>query len=782
MVAGGCTVSVAAVVAGWVTIAAYFSGGERVTLGQTLAALDEGNYLQARDLAKTLQSQGRLPVEELGGPVFVLGAAACREADEMWSSDRRRYYLLAGRYLEEARDRGFPPGRQGEGYYLLGKSLYLSGQILASQPVLLTALGAYPQKETEIHRLLAGAYFDDANPKLEKALAENSLYLADGRLPTAARSEGLIQRARILLQLGRVGESLAALEEIEPQARSHAEAMILRGRIMMHEAQILKDQALKDRAQTGEAARGEWRQKFQQAIQTLRRAQGRDTLSIHATRKAIYLIGICFRELDDHPAALNQFARIRQLHRDTPEALAADFQEAELSRQLGRDADALAAYRRTLQAITDPENFSNPWITLERLRERMLANYEYYLDAQKFDVALQLTRVFYPLFSRVRTLELMAGAYEAWGHELLGAAAELPLERASQMRRLGRGQLRQAGRVHTRLAQLQITTRKYPDELWAAAAAYFEGHDYDNTIRMLQKYLKNESSRRHPPALTLLGRSMLAAGRTDEALDVFRRCVEFHPRNAAAFRARLSAGRAYLEKSDFRQAEKLLLENLSGEGLTPKSTEWRDSLFLLGNLLHIERRYRAAIRRLEEAVARYPDCDQTIQARYQIADSYRQTARIEREKLKKDLAGTARTARSREIDTLLEQALDHYGKLRETLLRRQESHQLTAVEKATLRNCYFAAGDILFDLARYEAAVKAYTAAINRYQNHAEVLEAYVQVANVYQRLNKPNEARKALAQAKVVLGHMKPDTQFAQTTNYTRQQWSDRLDRLAKM
>ena len=93
-----------------------------------------------------------------------------------------------------------------------------------------------------------------------------------------------------------------------------------------------------------------------------------------------------------------------------------------------------------------------------------------------------------------------------------------------------------------------------------------------------------------------------------------------------------------------------------------------------------------------------------------------------------------------------------------------------------------AIGDVLFELGRYEAAIKAYSTVTKRYQDKPEVLEAYVRIANAYRRLNKPAEARSALAQARIILGRMKPETQFAQTTNYTRQQWSDRLDWLATL
>jgi hypothetical protein len=206
LVVGAGLLSVGGVMLAWSAMVSHRSGGEPVTLEEALTALDSGAYLEASQLAKTIQARGELPMEELGGPVFVLGAAAAYEADDTWSRDKINYYLLASRYLEEARDRGFPAGRRAEGLYLLGRSLYLSGQVPASRPVLLEAWKVNKRRRTEIHGLLADAYLHAANPRLEEALAENEKYLRDAGLPPAARHRGLLQRARILLSLNRIPE------------------------------------------------------------------------------------------------------------------------------------------------------------------------------------------------------------------------------------------------------------------------------------------------------------------------------------------------------------------------------------------------------------------------------------------------------------------------------------------------------------------------------------------------------------------------------------------------
>ncbi len=785
LLAGACLVSIALPAGYWLILGNSRNVVHRAaTMEMALEALDGGSYVEARELAESLRQRAAIPREALGGPTFVLGAAASYEADDTWSREKTGLYLLASRYLEEARDLGFPPKREVEGLFLLGKSLYRSGQIPASRPILRLALEADKQGEanSEIFYLLAGACLNDANPKLDEALQYNSRYLANKKLSSQSRDEALLQQAEILFRNGQTEQCQATLAKIRPEAKNRSDAIILQGRVLIQEARQLSKTAEEDTAEQIEKKRQAAKEKYQAGIKVLRKARGYDTLDNQATRKAMYLIGICFLEMGDRRSSLEEFSRMRTLFSDTPETLAADLEEAELLLRSGRDADALAAYKRVLDTIFDPMNFSNPWVTLDGLRVRMLKAYEYLCEKQRYETCLRLSRTFYPLFSRVRTMQLTSRAYREWGEELLSRAESLPPKKAEAARKKGRLQLRHAGQVYGRIARCRIITSHYPDDLWDSAQCYLEGQGFKSAVRVLKKYLENESRRRHPQALVNLGEALLALERIDDALAAFRECVEFHPRDAAAYRARLLASGAYLEKSEFDKAEKLLMDNLGGDLLTPASREWRDSLFSLGYLLQAGGRYEQAIRRLEEAVKRYPDTPQALNAGYLIALCHRRSAKRAREESKKDLVESTRLFRSKQIKSGYTAALAQYEVVRKKLNQRMTEIELTALQKATLKNCYFAIGDMLFELERYEEAIKAYSTATNRYQMDPEVLEAYVQIASAYRHLDEPLKARGTLAQAKVVLARMKTETPFEQSTNYTKEQWGVLLNQLSSL
>ena len=69
-----------------------------------------------------------------------------------------------------------------------------------------------------------------------------------------------------------------------------------------------------------------------------------------------------------------------------------------------------------------------------------------------------------------------------------------------------------------------------------------------------------------------------------------------------------------------------------------------------------------------------------------------------------------------------------------------------------------------------------------RYQDEPGVLTAYVKIADAYRRMNQPDEARTTIQRAKRVLQSMKPESKFAQTTNHSRQEWTQLLDWLAQL
>jgi tetratricopeptide (TPR) repeat protein len=740
-----------------------------------LEAFDRGALDEAKKLAQDIYSRSD-QAEPLAIASFVLGAAGGKEAEKAGPAAKGPLFLVAARSLEDALTRGLPDDRNGEAQWLLGWSLYEAGQMAASRSVLSQALEAQPQRAAEIRQLLAAAYLHDYPPKPAEALEQNRLYLAGENLTAGQRNEGLVQKAEILVVMGKSGECLDVLTRMPADANQRAAANVLRGRALLQEAQTLKAKA------TSPALQRQVNEKIQAALAALRDTLGIDPARTSSGRQTLYLVGVCLLESGDAPGALDQFTRLRTLDPAAPEYLAAAFEEGNLLRTMGRDAEAASAYCRALDAAGSAADFRNPWVSLEQLRHRTTEAYQRGLELHNFPPALELARRAGVVLSTDRALQMQAETCRAWGRDLVTQAEGVNSAKAQAMAREGRMQLRRSSRLWQRLAQRHVTTRFYPEDLWEGATCALEGRDYRAAIKLLEQYVKQEPRGRQPKALAALGEAFLCLDRIAEAINAFRNCIEQYPRDVAALRARLLASQAFLEKGDLATAQRLLEENLSGESLTPASREYRESLLALARLLHQAKRYDEAIGRLEEAVNRYGDSRQAIEARYLIADCHRQRALGEREKLKQDLVEQSRAARVRRMRDASTSALEWYRQTQQAMLKRQETAQLDRLETLMLRNSYFFIGSLLVDLGQFDAAVTAFTRAAARYPNAPETLEAHVQMARAYRALSKVGEARGSIEQAKLMLARMKSEIPLEQTTNYSKSQWAALLDRLSTM
>lgn len=750
-------------------------GEQLPTLSMALAALDEGDYPEARRIAELLRDIGGLSNEEASGPAYILGVVNHHEAAELVGRGSTDFYALAARYLEHAFDLGFPAGREATGSLLLGESLFRSGQLAASQPYLATALAANPQRSKELRAMLAEACLDERKPDPSAALEHITAYLADTTLTEEERAAGALAQARILLQLGKHAECRAALEPVANQVRQRGEATILRARLEMDAARRL---AVEPAGDDDAARQARIRQHYEAALAQLKTVHSADTLENKVSGRASYLLGLCLMALGEDRAALEQFAETRTLYHGQPEGFAASLEEADLLRKLDR-AEAAAAYERVLVLAGDPAEFRNPWISLDEVRRRVLAAYDAQMAASQFDAALAMADHFEPLFARERSVALVADTHAAWSRTLMDRAAKLSRAEADTVEREGRLHARKAGETYVLLAQLRYISREYPDDLWKAAENFHRGRDYTHAIEFYKQYLVHEARRRRALALVGLAESFLAADEVEAALSTCRECLENYPRDAATFRGRIVASRALVELGQNEEAKKLLRENLEGNELTPASLEWRDSLIELARLLHLEQKYAEALPRLEEAVERYADAPQALELRYLLADSALQLADEVRAKAETTSVATARLALKRQSQQHLRRATEEYDLVQQDILRRQADAEPSTLDVAMLRNCYFARGAALTELEQYEQAIEVYNSATNRYQKSPVVMEAYVGTANCYRQLGQIDEARGIISQAKVVLARVKQESTvpFEDVTNYSSQQWEELLD-----
>ncbi len=777
-------------------------------LSTALALLDAGQYIPAREAAEKIQAAGGMKPDEQGGPPYVIGATSLYEADETFDpGDRAQRYLVAARYLARAHDRGFPAGRETEGLYLLGRSLHETGSYAAAIAVLTELAEKSPALRPAAQRLLASCCLRSDPPQLDAAQQHGEAALAATNLTASEREAAQLLYGEILLarrDFVRCAEQVALVPNTSPLF-SHA--MLLRGRSLLDLAatrKIPKESATDDAHDDHTAAA---QKIYVQAIDALRQAHSRRAGNQQVTREASYLIGVALRRSGNLPAAQAQFIRVRKSHYESPEAIAASIDEAEISAELGQGEAALEGYLRTLEQLRAAPSLVNPWLTDKQLVKRLEAAHQQMLDRHQFALAVRLAEGIAPPLSIEKSVALKAATHEQWGDHLEQASRHDATDRGIKQQAAARAQFRAAGDAVAQLSELHVTTRQYVDDLWHAGRNYARGRDFEQAVKFYRKYLAEESKRERPAVLVSLGEALISLDRTDEAMVAFNDCMAGFPKDPATYQARLLASRALVEKNDIPQAKAMLQTNLHHESLTPRSDVWRDSLFAMGTLLHdqgqammVEHQLNAgkqatpppptleaaqavlheALRYLVEAVERYPNDQKSTLARFQIAEAHRQAARVPLTRLKTESIESRRAALSAEAQNELQAALEAYDELTTQLNRRADEAMLPPVEQAILRNSFFARGGVLYDLGRFEQAIQAYSTATNRYQSEPAAVEAYVQIASCYRRLNKPLEARGTLEQAKLVIERMPANANFTTTTRYGRDEWNSLLDWLS--
>lgn len=739
-----------------------------VAMATALAALDEGNYEEAKNLVGRLETRPDMP-SHFGGALFVLGAAKAQEADSEWSGDRKRaVHLLASRYLRKARSLGVPPDRESESRFLLGRSLVRAHQPSQGILELEELLDGENPKPIETHTLLTEAYLALSNPNYEAALKHNEALIQQELLDAASRTQALIARTEILSRLGRLDDAKRQLEEIAQDTSQKVQVKSLSARLAIQVAQKLPEASPKRTSL------------LEGAIDDLREVQRLDRRSGQLTRQSMYWIAKTHELMGDRKTAIEQYENLGQIFGDTDEGLIAILTRAELAQEAGNAEQALAGYRTVLETVGQPVTYANGLMSLAELRKHLLSAHLLFVETDQSAHAISLLDQLFPVFELAEVTRLRALTLKNWGRSELDQANDSQGADAAELVRQGRYHQRAAGRAYEALAELRFATRHYTSDLWEAAELYFEGHSFSHAARVFEVFLQHEATRHRATALLRLGQCYLASGDATKAAITFEECIEVYPRDSVVYQARLDCSDAYLQIGNIKEAEELLLTNITGETMTPSSLQWRDSLFALGDLLHNSERFAEATRTLDEAVTRYPDAPQALLARYTIARSYHRAADKPAQRARDSKTESERQKNRKLRDKNLEAALGNYLKVQRiiTLENRGASSEL---EKTLLRNCYMMQGSVLFQLRRFRDAHKAYANVSTLYQNEPFVLESFVHIANCWRRLDQPLNARQAIEQAKHVLTRLPTDTDFTIATNFSRQQWKLLLDEMSK-
>jgi tetratricopeptide (TPR) repeat protein len=309
--------------------------------------------------------------------------------------------------------------------------------------------------------------------------------------------------------------------------------------------------------------------------------------------------------------------------------------------------------------------------------------------------------------------------------------------------------------------------KAHGEALWKGVDLYDRAGNIQHAISALELFVaERPGDGATPEALLRLGKAYQAAGMFDKAIGAYQRNQTRYPQSLAASKSGVPLAQAYIAKGPqaYPSAESALLRVIDDNPLiTPEAQEFREALFELAQLYYRTDRYEDSIARLEELIDRYPDDDRRAQVLFMMADGYRKSATLLNEDLAKaklvaadPKVATAQVAAAAKRDRLTK-AREQYEKVIEFARDKAPTRDL---DKLHLKLSHFYRADCLYDLGKYEEAIKLYDAAALKYQNDPASLAAYVQIVNSYVALGKVEEAKTANQRAKWLLRKM-PDGSF---------------------
>lgn len=690
--------------------------------------------------------------------------------------------------LEKSRDLTFPEGYEGQGNYYLGMALFDLFRWDEAEAPLEIAAERWPQGRADaIERLV------DIDISLEKQDPVSALSRIEHwrSLPRSTANEierTVIKEMQALYALGEFEKCANLLGQIAEDSTLRPIADLVHGRCLQRFAERAQDQ--------------ERTNLLEKAMDDFRRVLASAKTSVTARRQSNLELGRVIRDLGKLTQAVSTFSALRLSSPFEPESLVSGLEEIDCLIDLKRIADAADTLEHMTKNFGEAKWYLNDWMALSDMRKRVVASGERMVDSEVYKDAARFADNLLPLCDELDRLRIRSRLYEQWAKYELAAQRDSPLVRSY---------FGIAAEAYEALAAKQLRMPQYDDLLWRGIENYRMAGAYKKSNQLLEnQFLNRESRENQPKGLLVMARNYNALEKPELATISLNRILESNTSTPLVYDARLEAAKLAAAREDYYGAEDLLAENLSGD-LTPASPIWKESLFLLSDILYrrglslhdqateamirdpsksyetislVEKSYKEliqAINRTDEGLTRFENDPRRLQMLYTMAKAYKMAASFPNMLLRENRIANEDTlaAWKSQRKELLEQSRNTYAKIvREITAITDPSLKNTNTEDF-LRNSFFGVADLLYEAGDYEEAIAAYQETARHFLSEPESLEAMIQIANAQKKLGKIPESQRTLAMAKDILSRIpaEKNARFKAVTSYDRPGWEQYLD-----
>lgn len=682
--------------------------------------------------------------ERAGEAHFLVGSSYLFLAGQAGSADAAELWQQARTHLEEAQSLGVPETDRPSLLYRLGKTWFQAG-VDAKRVLdcLAPAVEQAADDPVEGFGMLAQTYLHLPVPDVRAALETTRKQLA---LPTD--NEVLLAPARLLQ-----GELLLYLKEPAEAAKVLERLGTDLDPALLPRTRTLKARCYHDQGLWGEAAKL-WEEILADQSQPLAEPGW-----------VLFYLGQCYRAQGNSADAGRVWESALAYRGE--EGQAAAFHLAELRLAGQQPATALDCFERALRDVTTPAGLQNRLVDLPQARRALELGCQRYREMGDFDRAQKLARLYEKLALPGVARQRGGQAAEAWALEC----------RSKQSEEEARLHFREAAAAYEAVADAVSAPAEKAQWLRRSSERYLQSQEPARALVVLKRFLEVETAP-EPLAEAWFNLAQVTLTLNDEASAVaaFRKCIEFP--GPFAFRARHRLAQIDIENGFLNEAEEILKQNLAMTHFSPNDDTHKKSLFTLATLMYQRSNHHQAAVRLQEALDRYPSDPRAVEARYQLAECYRQLSTEENQKQSaKNLTAAAQTHYREQYRHWLKQSAANYQKLTDDLSARQAVAPLPVGEETLLRQADFALAECRFDLGQYEEALQLYQTLAARYRRQVEELIALRQIWRYYWVQRKPDKARDTVKQVQAALQGINDKTFASHPAKQTRQDWLQWLE-----
>ena len=697
----------------------------------------------------------------------------------------------AVKHLENSRELSFPDGYEGLGNYFLGMALYDLFRWDEAEEPLEVASERWPQGRADaIERLVdIDLSFDNQDP--DSALARIQHWKSLPRSAPYEIDRMAVKEMQSLFSQGKYSRAAKLRDEIPRDSPHRPNADLIHGRCMQRHSLVLSGTEKSDKLEEAKAD-------FQDVLSATKS-------SVTARRQSNLELARVIRDLGNKTAAVSAFSALRLSSPFEPESLVSGLEEIDCLIDLGRVTDAADTLEHMTKNFGELHWYTNDWLPFSRMQSQIVASGERMIASKDFSAAAKFANNL-PLFcDELDRLRMKSKLYEQW-------ATSIDKQKDGA---LSRKYHQMAAEAYDSLATKMMRSNEYDDLLWRAIENYRLCGGFKKSNQLLENYLRFESRENQPKGLLTMARNYNAMERPDLAMLSLNRIMESNTSTPLIYDARLEAAKINTTKENYQEAEELAVQNLYYGDLTPSSPVWRESLFLLSDVLYrrglklfnqaqeamirdpsksyenlaiIEKSYeelRRSIERTRDGLRRFKDDPQRLQTLYRLAKAYKMASSwpellLREERNANDDTVSKWKAMRKE---LLMESKNAYSQIVQEITTSSNDISKDTNSENLLLCSYFGVADLLFEAGSYDEAIDAYQEVSAHFIGEPESLEAMTQIAAAQKKQGKIQESIRTLQMARDVLSRIPPEknARFSAVTSHDRLGWQQYLDWMIK-